>query len=144
MKSLGIVYTPLMAKREGRKKVKVKHEDRQIVANTDQDQELVYSCPKSDCDLVFQKGRDLLRHQITEDHFSNKYCVLCRKSFTRRFDLKRHIMSVHENIKFHCPYCVKVFNRLDSYKSHQVKAHGVYIPEDSIVSQGDDVDSLFK
>ena len=82
-----------------------------------------FACPMDTCDLEFEEELELVRHQITEGHFKDKYCVLCDKWFTRRFDFKRHFMSMHENITYQCAECGKVFKRPDSHKNHLAKAH---------------------
>ena len=123
MASLGVLYTPIMSKHDG---------ERNVNSCTD------FCCPKEDCGLEFDKGLDLLRHQMTEDHFREKLCKMCDKRFTRMYDLKRHIMSVHENIKFYCPHCMKSFKRLDTYKTH-LKSHRDIFLSDSL---GSSLDSM--
>ncbi|KAK3108225.1 hypothetical protein FSP39_003551 [Pinctada imbricata] len=49
-------------------------------------------------------------------------CILCGKSFTRRFALDRHIRTIHGGESSKCKFCGQNFSRKDSYLRH-IKSH---------------------
>lgn len=63
------------------------------------------------------------------------YCVVCRKSFVRKYDLKRHMMT-HTNSKpFSCQLCSEKFRNKSGLAQHITTAHQMVTETDDGVRQ---------
>ena len=54
----------------------------------------------------------------------NWKCMLCEKSYPRKYALKRHMENIHqENPEATCPLCHKIFKNPHALETHISKMH---------------------
>ena len=79
------------------------------------------------CGRKFADVSQLYYHQLDLNHFSELYCYVCDKRFTKQSNFKRHNNSCHslQRMVHTCWVCNKSFVRYDNMQDHQLKKHSL-------------------
>ena len=79
------------------------------------------------CGRKFADVSQLYYHQLDLNHFTELYCYLCDKRFSKQSNFKRHNNSSHslQRMAHICWVCNKSFIRYDNLQDHQLKKHSM-------------------
>ncbi|KAL2919332.1 hypothetical protein HK105_200975 [Polyrhizophydium stewartii] len=76
------------------------------------------------CGKTFTRKYNLDAHVRSHNNIKPFACDECPDAFVRKHDLQRHIVSVHKRSTFGpCPHCGRTYSRSDSYRKHLRTEH---------------------